>query len=128
MRDDADNVRDAQDERLAEHGLSVAQVQVLARAFISGLPEPERLLLREGLGREAAGVPSGVVSRQAIAAYHYRAGRLGLVHRGEGVPADYPRTVLGNWVQHTLGMEVTTDNLAAILRVFEIMGAEACCA
>ncbi|HSV61015.1 MAG TPA: hypothetical protein VLJ19_19130 [Variovorax sp.] len=110
---------------LAEHGLSDAKVQHSAREFIAGLPEPERLLLCEGFGREAAGGLSGIASRHAIASYHYRAGRLGLVHKREGLPADYARTLLGGWIQNTLGIAIAPDNMAAILQVFKILGAEA---
>ena len=110
---------------LAEHGLSDAKVQGLARAFIAALPEPERLLLCEGFGREAAGGLSGIASRHAIASYHYRAGRLGLVHRRESLPADYAKTLLGAWIQHTLGIAIVPDNMDAILQVFKILGAEA---
>lgn len=117
----ADN---AQDE-LAEHGLSAPSVHAAARAFIAGLPEPERILLCEGFGREAAGGLSGVASRHAIASYHYRAGRLGLVHKREGLPADYARTTLGQWISQTLGIAIEAGNMGAILQVFKILGAEA---
>lgn len=113
------------DDCLAEHGLSDAKVQDQARAFIAALPEPERLLLCEGFGREAAGGLSGIASRHAIASYHYRAGRLGLVHKREGLPADYAKTLLGSWIQDTLGIAIAPDNMAAILQVFKILGAEA---
>lgn len=113
------------DDDLAQHGLTEGQVRGLARAFIAGLPEPERLLLCEGFGREAAGGLSGIASRHAIASYHYRAGRLGLVHKREGLPADYAKTLLGGWIQNTLGIAIAADNMAAILRVFKILGAEA---
>ncbi|CAA2101215.1 hypothetical protein [Variovorax paradoxus] len=110
---------------LAEHGLSVQRVQLAARAFIAGLPEPERLLLCEGFGKEAEGGLSGIASRHAIASYHYRAGRLGLVHKREGLTADYAKTRLGGWLQQTLGIAIEADNMAAILQVFKILGAEA---
>lgn len=113
------------DDCLAEHGLSEARVQALARTFIEALPEPERLLLCEGFGREAAGGLSGIASRHAIASYHYRAGRLGLVHKRTGLPADYARTLLGGWIQGTLGIAISPDNMPAILQVFKILGAEA---
>ncbi|MDM0044950.1 hypothetical protein QTH91_10675 [Variovorax dokdonensis] len=114
-----------EDDSLAEHGLSDARVQQAAREFIQGLPEPERLLLCEGFGQEAAGGLSGVAARHAIASYHYRAGRLGLVHKRQSLPADYARTQLGGWIQNTLGIAIVPDNMAAILRVFKILGAEA---
>jgi hypothetical protein len=114
-----------EDDCLAEHGLSDAKVHDAAREFIAGLPEPERLLLCEGFGREAAGGLSGVASRHAIASYHYRAGRLGLVHKREGLPADYAKTLLGGWIEDTLGIAIAPDNMAAILQVFKILGAEA---
>ena len=110
---------------LAEHGLSSARVQAAARAFIAGLDAPERALLCEGFGQEAAGGLSGVAARHAIASYHYRAGRLGLVHKRESLPADYRRTLIGGWLQGTLGLEIEADNMAAILQVFKILGAEA---
>jgi len=114
-----------EDDCLAEHGLSDDKVRGLARTFIAALPEPERLLLCEGFGREAAGGLSGIASRHAIASYHYRAGRLGLVHRRESLPADYAKTLLGAWIQHTLGIAIVPDNMDAILQVFKILGAEA---
>lgn len=113
------------DDVLADHGLSAAAVQAAARAFIAALPEPERILLCEGFGREAAGGLSGVASRHSIASYHYRAGRLGLVHKREGLPADYARTTLGQWLTQTLGIAIAPDNMGAILEVFKILGAEA---
>ncbi|MBO9646535.1 MAG: hypothetical protein J7603_25795 [Pseudacidovorax sp.] len=108
---------------LAEHGLSMAGVAEAARRFIAGLGEPERLLLCEGFGREAP--LSGVAARHAIASYHYRAGRLGLVHRRESLPADYGRTLLGGWIAQTLGIAIEPGNMDAIRAVFEILGAEA---
>jgi hypothetical protein len=110
---------------LAEHGLSVQRVQQAARDFIAALPEPERLLLCEGFGKEAEGGLSGIASRHAIASYHYRAGRLGLVHKREGLTADYGKTRLGGWLQQTLGIALEPDNMDAILQVFKILGAEA---
>jgi hypothetical protein len=110
---------------LAEHGLSAAAVQQAARAFIAQLDEPERLLLCEGFGREAEGGLSGIASRHAIASYHYRAGRLGLVHKREALTADYAKTRLGGWLQQTLGIAIERENMAAILQVFKILGAEA---
>ena len=110
-------------EVLAEHGLSGPAVQAAARAFIAALPGPERILLCEGFGRENA--LSGVASRHAIASYHYRAGRLGLVHKREGLPADYAKTTIGQWLTQTLGIAIAPDNMGVILRVFEILGAEA---
>lgn len=110
---------------LAEHGLSTAAVHAAARAFIAALAEPERILLCQGFGKEAAGGLSGIASRHAIASYHYRAGRLGLVHKREGLPADYAKTALGGWIQQTLGIAIEPDNMGAILEVFKILGAEA---
>ena len=110
---------------LSEHGLSAAAVHAAARNFIAGLAEPERILLCEGFGKEAAGGLSGIASRHAIASYHYRAGRLGLVHKREGLPADYAKTALGGWIQQTLGIAIAPENMGAILQVFKILGVEA---
>jgi hypothetical protein len=110
---------------LTEHGLSAAAVHAAARAFIAALDQPERILLCEGFGKEAAGGLSGVASRHAIASYHYRAGRLGLVHKREGLTADYTRTQIGGWLQNVLKITIAPDNMDAILEVFKILGAEA---
>ncbi|MFM9926177.1 hypothetical protein VLK31_24535 [Variovorax sp. H27-G14] len=123
--EDAVGAHEDLDACLAEHGLSVQRVQLAARAFIAELPEPERLLLCEGFGKEAEGGLAGIASRHAIASYHYRAGRLGLVHKREGLTADYAKTRLGGWLQQTLGIAIAPDNMAAILQVFKILGAEA---
>ena len=123
--EDALGAGDDLDGCLAEHGLSAQAVQLAARAFIAELPEPERLLLCEGFGQEAEGGLSGIASRHAIASYHYRAGRLGLVHKREGLTADYGKTRLGGWLQQTLGIALAPENMAAILQVFKILGAEA---
>ena len=101
-------------DELAAHGLSAPSVHAAARAFIAGLPEPERILLREGLA-----------PRHVIACCHYRAGRLGLVHKREGLPADYARTTLGQWISQTLGIAIEAGSMGAILQVFRILGAEA---
>ncbi len=113
------------DSSLAEHGLNQQHVAAQAKAFIANLPEPEKLLLCESFGREAAGGLSGVAARHAIASYHYRAGRLGLVHRRENLPADYARTTLGGWIQDSLGIPIDPENMGAILSVFKILGVEA---
>ena len=113
------------DAVLSEHGLCAAAVQQAARSLIAGLAEPERILLCEGFGQEAEGGLSGIASRHAIASYHYRAGRLGLVHKRAGLTADYAQTTLGRWLSGTLGIAIEADNMAAILQVFKILGAEA---
>lgn len=110
---------------LAEYGLSLQKVSAAARAFIAALPQPERTLLCESFGRDANGGLSGVASRHAIASYHYRAGRLGLVHKRQGLPGDFAKTLIGNWVQQELGISIAPDNMAAILATFKILGAEA---
>ena len=68
---------DDEESALRDHGLNDDQVKAAARRFIKELPEPERLLLCEGFGREVSGGLSGVASRHSIASYHYRAGKLG---------------------------------------------------
>lgn len=110
---------------LAEYGLNQATVSMSAKTFIAQLAEPERILLCESFGREAAGGLSGVASRHAIASYHYRAGRLGLVHKREGLASDYAKTQLGGWIQQTLGIPIHAENMRAIHSVFKILGVEA---
>jgi len=113
---------------LAEHGLSTEAVHAAARAFIAALAPPERLLLCEGFGREIPGGLAGVASRHAIASYHYRAGRLGLVHHRQKKTGDWARTLLGSWITQELGIAIEPENLDAIRAVFQILGAEASCA
>lgn len=119
---------DAVDEgaaALADLGLSMVDVAQAARLFIRDLPEAERLLLCEGFGHERTGGLSGVAARHGIASYHYRAGRLGLVHHKGALPADYARTRLGAWLEQTLGITLKPENRSAIGHVFQILGAEA---
>ncbi len=110
---------------LSEYGLCPGKVSASAKAFISNLPKPEKILLCESFGREAAGGLSGVAARHSIASYHYRAGRLGLVHKRECLPADYSKTTLGAWIQNTLGIPIIGENMNAILSVLQILGVEA---
>ena len=89
------------------------------------LTAAERLLLSEGFGQERPGGLAGVATRHAIASYHYRAGRLGLVHRRAALPADYGRTRLGAWIEQTLKIPIVSENRSAIGQVFQILAAEA---
>jgi hypothetical protein len=110
---------------LNEFGLTAQKVSVSAKQFISALDEPERILLREGFGSDQAGGLSGVASRHSIASYHYRAGRLGLVHKRERLPKEYGKTHLGIWIERNLGIPIHPENMTVILCVFKILGVEA---
>jgi len=112
---------------LMEHGLNAKAVHAAARAFIAALAPPERLLLCESFGNEAPGGLAGVAARHAIASYHYRAGRLGLVHHRQKKPGDWKNTLLGGWITRELGIAIEPENLDAIRVVFQILGAEASC-
>ncbi len=119
---------DAEDDLeacLTEYGLTPDKVGNAAKVFIEKLDEPERILLCESFGREAEGGLSGVASRHAITSYHYRAGRLGLVHKRQGLTSDYAKTQLGSWIEKTLGIPIHAENMKAILSVFKILGVEA---
>jgi len=118
---------DEEENALRDHGLDDNQVKAAARCFIETLPEPERLLLCEGFGQELAGGLSGVASRHRIASYHYRAGKLGLVHMRTALPRDYGHTLMGSWIQKTLGIRIERENMSAIHRVFKILALEASC-
>ena len=119
------NAEDGIDTCLAEYGLSVDKVGQAAKLFIEGLDAPEQLLLCESFGREAEGGLSSVAKRHAISSYHYRAGRLGLVHKRQGLTSDYAKTLLGSWMEKTLGIPIHPENIKAIHSVFKILGAEA---
>jgi hypothetical protein len=110
---------------LMEHGLTAEQVLSAAKDFIDGLDEPERVLLCESFGREAKGGLSGVALRHHVTSYHYRAGRLGLVHKRQGLTSDYAKTMLGGWIENTLGIPIHAENMNAILSVFKILGVQA---
>lgn len=113
------------ESHLAEFGLTLDSVSAAARHFIAQLGEPERLLLCEAFGKETPGGLSGVASRHAIASYHYRAGRLGLVFKRESLPSDYGKTTLGQWIEKTLGIPIELENKPIIFSIFQILGAEA---
>jgi hypothetical protein len=110
------------EDYLALHGLSLAKVSRSAKTFIATLPRPERILLCEHFGRGAAIGLAGVASRHMIASYHCRAGRLGLVHKGQGLPSDFAKTLIGDWVQQALGIPIEPENMSTILAVFKILG------
>jgi hypothetical protein len=113
------------DTCLSEFGLSQNKVAQAAASFIDQLDAPERILLCEGFGKESEGGLSGVASRHAITSYHYRAGRLGLVHKRQGLTSDYAKTLLGAWIEKTLGIPIHAENMKAIYSVFKILGAQA---
>ncbi len=109
---------------LAEHGLSAQAVQLAARAFIAELLEPRAPAARRGLRQRGRGRLSGIASRHAIASITTaRPARPRAQARG--VTADYAKTRIGGWLQQTLGIAIEPDNMAAILQVFKILGAEA---
>ncbi len=113
------------EETLVEFGLSAQKVAGEAKRFIASLDKPEKILLCEGFGSDESCGLSSVASRHAIASYHYRAGRLGLVHKKEKLPKEYGKTQLGRWIEQTLGIPIHPENMAAILSVFKILGVEA---
>jgi hypothetical protein len=113
------------EESLVEFGLTCNKVSHEAKRFIANLEGPEKILLCEGFGSDESGGLSGVASRHAIASYHYRAGRLGLVHKKERLPKEYGKTQLGTWIEQTLGIPIHPENMATILSVFKILGVEA---
>ena len=96
------------------------------RVLVAKRPTPEDLEDWSAAGASELiwGVPDAD-SATVLAYLDKLAGRLGLVHKREGLPADYAKTLLGSWIQHTLGIAIAADNMAAILRVFKILGAEA---
>jgi hypothetical protein len=110
---------------LLEHGLTPEQVLAAAKDFIDGLDEPERILLCESFGRETKGGLSGVAAKHSVTSYHYRAGRLGLVHKRQGLTCDYAKTMLGSWIEKTLGIPIHQENMSVILSVFKILGVQA---
>ncbi len=110
---------------LLEYGLTPEQVLAAAKEFIDGLDEPERILLCESFGRETKGGLSGVAARYSVTSYHYRAGRLGLVHKRQGLTSDYAKTMLGAWIEKILGIPIHAENMNVILSVFKILGAQA---
>jgi hypothetical protein len=113
------------EESLVEFGLSSQKVSRAAKQFIANLDAPEKILLCEGFGSDESGGLSGVASRHSIASYHYRAGRLGLVHKKERLPKEYGKTQLGAWIEQTLGIPIQPENMTTILSVFKILGVEA---
>ena len=121
----ADDRPESIESHLAEFGLDFDSVSASARRFIAQLGEPERLLLCETFGKEALGGLSGVASRHAIASYHYRAGRLGLVFKRESLPGDYGKTQLGQWIEKTLKIPIAQENKHIIFSIFQILGVEA---
>jgi hypothetical protein len=109
------------DSSLRSLGLSLERVSTSASTFIQGLDAPERLLLCEGFGSDAEGGLVAVARRHHIASYHYRAGKLGLVHRRENIPKGYEKTLIGEWICKELKVSIDKENAPAILAIFEIL-------
>jgi hypothetical protein len=122
---EASSETDELESSLLEYGLTPEQVLSAAKEFIDGLEDPERVLLCESFGRESKGGLSGVALRHSVTSYHYRAGRLGLVHKRQGLTSEYGKTMLGGWIEKTLGIPIEAENMKAILSVFKILGVQA---
>lgn len=106
-----------------QYGLTEALVRESARAFIAALDDPDRLVLAGTLGwlsNEKGGL-SQVAARYRIASYHYRACKLGVTLKKGAMPADFASTAIGQWIEHTLGIDVAPENRIAILAALGIL-------
>ena len=108
---------------LAQYGLDERTVRESAARFIAGIDEFDQLLLAGSLGwlsNEKGGL-SRIAARYQIASYHYRARKLGVTLRKGSLPADFAATSIGEWIQHTLGIDIAAENRVAILFVLGIL-------
>ncbi|WP_109482234.1 hypothetical protein [Paraburkholderia sp. C35] len=108
---------------LIQYGLDEPCVRESATRFIAGLDEPDWLLLSGSLGwlsNEKGGL-SQIAARYRIASYHYRARKLGVTLKKGSLPADFAATSIGEWIEHTLGIDIAVENRVAILIVLGIL-------
>jgi phage gp37-like protein len=121
----SEQINDSRQEVLAQHGLQLAQVGQAACAFVATLTLQERVLLCKSWGTAAQGECSGTAWRSAITVQQYRAGRLGVLHRGASVSPGYAHTVIGSWMAQSLGLVIEACNTPVITAVLDILGMQA---
>jgi hypothetical protein len=112
---------------LVQYGLDEPTVRESAECFIAGLDECDWLLLAGSLGwlsNEKGGL-SRIATRYQIASYHYRARKLGVTLKKGALPADFAATSIGEWIEHTLGIDIAVENRVAILIVLGILSEQA---
>ncbi|WP_245254281.1 hypothetical protein [Paraburkholderia sp. LEh10] len=108
---------------LLQYGLDERIVRESAERFIAGLDEADQLLLGGSLGwlsNEKGGLAE-IAARYRIASYHYRARKLGVTLKKGSLPADFAATIIGAWIEKTLGIDIAPDNRIAILLVLGIL-------
>lgn len=108
---------------LIQYGLDESIVRESATQFIESLDESDRVLLAGSLGwlsNERGGLV-GIAGRYGIASYHYRARKLGVTVKKGACPDDFAATSIGQWIESTLGIDITIGNRTAILLVLGIL-------
>jgi hypothetical protein len=111
---------------LIQYGLSEARVRRLARSFIDGLDEHERIVLAGSLGwcSGQKGGLSGIAAQHRVPSYHYRAAKLGVTLKKSARPADFAVTKIGRWLSEEVGIPISADDSNAILLVLNLLAAE----
>jgi hypothetical protein len=113
---------------LIQYGLDETTVRNSATLFIDSLDESDRLLLAGSLGwlsNEQGGL-AGIAGRYGIASYHYRARKLGITVKKGSFPVDFAATTIGQWIESTLGIDITLENRVAILLALGILSEQSC--
>ncbi len=97
---------------LIQYDFDELTVRESATRLISGLDGADRLLLAGSLGAlsNVRGGLSRIAERFEIASYHYRARMLGVTLKKGSVPTDFATTSIGQWIEHTLGIDITWAN------------------
>lgn len=111
---------------LLQYGLNEAGVRDSASEFIAGLDQPDRMVLAGSLGwlsNESGGL-SQVAAHYRIASWHYRASKLGVTLKKRATPEDFAHTLIGHWIETTLGIDIAPENRVAILTVLGILSAQ----
>ncbi|WP_341317032.1 hypothetical protein WN982_37605 [Paraburkholderia sp. IMGN_8] len=111
---------------LMQYGLDEARVRSLARRFIRGLDDHERIVLAGSLGRCSGlkGGLSGIAASHRVPSYHYRAVKLGVTLKKSARPGDFAATKIGRWLSDVVGIAIAIENQAVILLVLSLLGAE----
>ena len=101
-------------------------VRESSSSFIVELDEADRLVLAGSHGwlSDAKCGLSQVAAHYRIASYHYPAGKLGVTLKKRAKPADIARTMIGQWIEQTLGIDIVPENQAAIFVVLGILSAQ----
>jgi hypothetical protein len=108
---------------LAEHGLTIEQIQDSAFEWLKGQELWAQLYLVEHFCPDSQDRPptlQTLAAKHGIASYHYRARQLGITNKKTDHPSDYADTAIGRWAIG-LGIKIIPENMSILLFLFKCL-------